>query len=79
MSRFFENGDQVHATTVFFVSSGALYVDEAKTVAAKKEDAIKAIKSGKVLINDGTNLVVPTLVKLDGTKVTANAVDYTLS
>ena len=75
----YEKGTQVHATTVFFVKSGALYVDEAKEVAAKKEDAIKAIKSGKVLINDGTNLVVPTLVKLDGTKVTANAVDYTLS
>ena len=75
----YEKGTQVHATTVFFVKSGALYVDEAKTVAATKEDAIKAIRSGKVLINDGTNLVVPTLVKLDGTKVTANAVDYTLS
>ena len=75
----YERGTQVHATTVFFVKSGALYVDEAKEVAAKKEDAIKAIQSGKVLINDGTNLVVPTLVKLDGTKVTANAVDYTLS
>ena len=75
----YEKGTQVHATTVFFVKSGALYVDEAKTVAAKKEDAINAIGSGKVLINDGTNLVVPTLVKLDGTKITANAVDYTLS
>lgn len=75
----YEKGTQVHATTVFFVKSGALYVDEAKTVAAKKEDAIKAIGSGKVLINDGTNLVIPTLVKLDGTKITANAVDYTLS
>ena len=77
--QMFEKGTQVHATEVFYVKSGALYVDEAKTVAAKKEDAVKAIKSGKVLINDGTNLVVPTLVKLDGTKITANAVDYTLS
>lgn len=77
--QMFEKGTQVHATEVFFVKSGALYVDEAKTVAAKKEDAVKAIKSGRVLVNDGTNLVVPTLVKLDGTKITANAVDYTLS
>lgn len=77
--KIYEKGTQVHATEVFFVGSGALYVDEAKTVAVKKEDAAKAIKSGRVLINDGTNLVVPTLVKLDGTKITANAVDYTLS
>ena len=77
--KIFEKGTQVHATEVFYVKSGALYVDEAKTVAAKKEDAIKAIQSGRVLVNDGTNLVVPTLVKLDGTKITANAVDYTLS
>ena len=77
--QMFEKGTQVHATEVFFVKSGALYVDEAKEVAAKKEDAVKAIKAGKILINDGTNLVVPTLVKLDGTKITANAVDYTLS
>lgn len=77
--KIFERGTQVHAVEVFYVKSGALYVDEAKEVAAKKEDAVKAIQSGKVLINDGTNLVVPTLVKLDGTKITANAVDYTLS
>ena len=77
--KMYEKGTQVHATEVFFVKSGALYVDEAKEVAAKKEDAVKAIASGRVLINDGTNLVVPTLVKLDGTKITANAVDYTLS
>lgn len=77
--KMFEKGTQVHATEVFYVKSGALYTDEAKTVAAKKEDAMKAIQSGRVLVNDGTNLVVPTLVKLDGTKITANAVDYTLS
>lgn len=77
--KMYEKGTQVHAAEVFFVKSGALYVDEAKTVAAKKEDAIKAIGSGKVLINDGTNLVVPTLVKLDGTKITANGSDYTLT
>lgn len=77
--KMYEKGTQVHATEVFFVKSGALYVDEAKNVAATKEDAVKAIKSGRVLVNDGTNLVVPTLVKLDGTKITANAVDYTLS
>ena len=77
--QIFEKGTQVHATEVFFVKSGALYVDEAKTVAANKEDAVKAIKSGRVIVNDGTNLVVPTLVKLDGTKITANEVDYTLS
>lgn len=77
--KMFEKGTQVHATEVFYVKSGALYTDEAKTVAAKKEDAVKAIQSGRVLVNDGTNLVVPTLVKLDGTKITANAVDYTLS
>ena len=77
--KMYEKGTQVHATEVFFVKSGSLYVDEAKEVLAKKEDAIKAIASGRVLINDGTNLVVPTLVKLDGTKITANTVDYTLS
>ena len=56
----YEKGTQVHATTVFFVKSGALYVDEAKEVAAKKEDAAKAIISGRVLVNDGTDFVVPT-------------------
>ena len=79
MANIYEKGDQVHATAVFFVDTGVLYVDAAKTVAAKKEDAVKAIQAGRLLINDGTNLVIPTLVKLDGTKITANAVDYTLS
>ena len=79
MAKIYEKGTQVHATEVFFVKSGALYVDEAKTVAAKKEDAAKAIQAGRMFVNDGTNLVIPTLVKLDGTKVTANGVDYTLS
>ena len=79
MGKIYEKGSQVHATTVFYVYSSALYVDEAHETAATKEDAILAIQAGRVLINDGTNLVVPTLVKLDGTKITANAVDYTLS
>ena len=77
--KMYEKGTQVHATEVFLVKSGALYVDEAKTIAAKKEDVVNAIQAGTILINDGTNLVVPTLVKLDGTKITANSVDYTLS
>lgn len=75
----YEKGTQVHATTVFFVKSGALYVDEAKEVAAKKEDAAKAIISGRVLVNDGTDFVVPTSVAIDGTSVVAGGETYTLS
>ena len=75
----YEKGTQVHATTVFFVKDAALYVDEAKTVAAKKEDAAKAIISGRVLVNDGTDFVVPTSVAINGTSVVAGGETYTLS
>lgn len=75
----YEKGTQVHATTVFFVKDGALYVDEAKTVAAKKEDAAKAILSGRVLINDGTNFLTVTSVAIDGTSVVVGSDTYTLS
>ena len=44
--KMYEKGTQVHATEVFLVKSGALYVDEAKTIAAKKEDVVKAIQAG---------------------------------
>ena len=75
----YEKGTQVHATTVFFVKDGALYVDEAKTVAAKKEDAAKAILSGRVLINDGTDFLTVTSVAIDGTSVVVGSDTYTLS
>lgn len=75
----YEKGTQVHATTVFFVKDGALYVDEAKTVAAKKEDAAKAILSGRVLINDGTDFLTVTSVAIDGTSVVVGSDSYTLS
>lgn len=75
----YEKGTQVHATTVFFVKDGALYVDEAKTVAATKEDAAKAILSGRVLINDGTDFLTVTSVAIDGTSVVVGSDSYTLS
>lgn len=75
----YEKGTQVHATTVFFVKDGALYVDEAKTVAATKEDAVKAILSGRVLINDGTDFLTVTSVAIDGTSVVVGSDSYTLS
>ena len=75
----YEKGTQVHATTVFFVKDGALYVDEAKTVAAKKEDAAKAILSGRVLINDGTDFLTVTSVAINGTSVVVGSDTYTLS
>lgn len=75
----YEKGSQVHATTVFFVKDSALYVDEAKTVAAKKEDAAKAIVSGRVLINDGTDFKTVTSVAIDGTSVVVGSDSYTLS
>lgn len=75
----YEKGTQVHATTVFFVKDSALYVDEAKTVAAKKEDAAKAIISGRVLISDGTDYALPTSVAIDGTSVVVGSDSYTLS
>lgn len=75
----YEKGTQVHATTVFFIKDGALYVDEAKTVAAKKEDAAKAILSGRVLVNDGTDFLTVTSVAIDGTSVVVGSDSYTLS
>lgn len=75
----YEKGTQVHATTVFFVKDDALYVDEAKTVAATKEDAAKAILSGRVLVNDGTDFLTVTSVAIDGTSVVVGSDSYTLS
>ena len=75
----YEKGTQVHATEVFFVKDGALYVDSAKTVAAKKEDAAKAILAGRVLIADGTDYKLPTSVAADGTSVVVGSDSYTLS
>ena len=77
--QIFEKGTQVHATEVFFADSGVLYVDEVKQVAAKKEDAAKAILAGRILINDGTNLVIPDSVAIDGTSIVAGSDTYTLS
>ena len=79
MANIYEKGTQVHATTVFFVYSSALYVDEAHTVAAKKEDAAKAILSGRVLIADGTDYKIPTSIAKDGTSVVVGADSYSLS
>lgn len=76
--RIFEKGTNVHATDVYFVKSSKLYVDEAKTVQAIAADVLKSIQSGRMLVNDGTNLNTVTLVKLDGTKVTVGATDYTV-
>ena len=76
--KLFEKGNQVHATEVFFVKNSALYVDEAKTVAAKAADVLEAIKSGKMIVNDGTNFAAVTSVKLDGTKVVVGSTEYTV-
>ena len=77
--QIFEKGTQVHATEVFFIKNGALYVDAAKTVAAKKEDAAKAILAGRVLVTDGTDYFTVTSVALDGTSVVVGSDTYTLS
>lgn len=76
--KIFEKGSSVHATDVYFVKSSKLYVDEAKTVQAIAADVLKSIATGRMLVNDGTNLNTVTLVKLDGTKVTVGATDYTV-
>ncbi len=77
--QIFEKGTQVHATEVFFIKDGALYVDAAKTVAAKKEDAAKAILAGRVLVTDGTDYYTVTSVAADGTSVVVGSDTYTLS
>lgn len=77
--QIFEKGTQVHATEVFFIKDGALYVDAAKTVAAKKEDAAKAILAGRVLVTDGTDYFTVTSVAADGTSVVVGSDTYTLS
>ena len=77
--KLFGFGTQKYATEVFFIKDGALYVDAAKTVAAKKEDAAKAIKSGKILVTDGTDYFFPTSVAIDGTEVVVGSDTYTLS
>ena len=77
--QIFEKGTQVHATEVFFIKDGALYVDAAKTVAAKKEDAAKAILAGRVLVTDGTDYFTGTSVAADGTSVVVGSDTYTLS
>lgn len=79
MSMIYEKGSQVHGTTVFTINSGALYVDEAHTVAAKKEDVAKAIVSGRVLLTDGTNYIVPDTVAINGTSVVVGETTYTQS
>ena len=79
MSMIYEKGTQVHGTTVFTINSGALYVDAAHTVAAKKEDAAKAILAGRVLIADGTDYKIPTSIAKDGTSVVVGADTYSLS
>ena len=79
MSKIFEKGTQVHATEVFYIKDDALYVDAAKTVAAKKEDAAKAILAGKFLVTDGTDYFFPTSVAIDGTEVVVGSDTYTLS
>ncbi len=76
--KIFEKGSKVHATDVYFVKSSKLYVDEAKTVQAIAADVLASIATGRMLVNDGTNLNTVTLVKLDGTKVTVGATDYTV-
>ena len=77
--QIFEKGTQVHATEVFFIKDGALYVDAAKTIAAKKEDAAKAILAGRVLVTDGTDYFTVTSVAADGTSVVVGSDTYTLS
>ena len=75
----FEKGSQVHATTVFVINSGALYTDAAHTVAATKEDVAKAIVSGRVLLTDGTDYIVPNTIAIDGTSVVVGETTYTQS
>lgn len=79
MSMIYEKGSQVHGTTVFTINSGALYVDEAHTVAAKKEDVAKAVLSGRVLLSDGTNYVIPDSIAINGTSVVVGETTYTQS
>lgn len=75
----YEKGTQVHGTTVFFIKSGALYVDEAKEVAAKKEDVAKAVLSGRVLLTDGTDFIIPDTIAVAGTSVVVGETTYTQS
>ena len=79
MSMIYEKGSQVHGTAVFTINSGALYVDEAHTVAAKKEDVAKAIVSGRVLLTDGTDYIIPNSVAINGTSVVVGETTYTQS
>ena len=79
MSKIFEKGTQVHATTVFHIYSSALYMDAAHEVAAKKEDAAKAVLAGRVLVTDGTDYFFPTSIAIDGTEVVVGSDTYTLS
>ena len=76
--KIFEKGSNVHATDVYFVKSSKLYVDAAKTVQAIAADVLKSIKSGRMLVDDGTNLNTVTSVKSDGTKVVVGATEYTV-
>ena len=76
--KIFEKGSNVHATDVYFVKSSKLYVDAAKTVQAIAADALKSIKSGRMLVDDGTNLNTVTYVKSDGTKVVVGSTEYTV-
>lgn len=76
--KIFEKGSSVHATDVYFVKSSKLYVDAAKTVQAIAADVLKSIKSGRMLVDDGTNLNTVTSVKSDGTKVVVGSTEYTV-
>ena len=76
--KIFEKGSNVHATDVYFVKSSKLYVDAAKEVQAIAADVLKSIMSGRMLVDDGTNLNTVTSVKSDGTKVVVGATEYTV-
>jgi hypothetical protein len=77
--KIFEKGTSVHATDVYFVSSKKLYVDAAKTVEAKRSNILDSIASGKILINNGTDYLTVTSVKLDGSAVVVGETTFSIA
>ena len=77
--KIFEKGTSVHATEIFYVKSTKLYVDEAKEVEAKRSDVLKAVQSGKLLVNNGTSFLTVTSVKLDGSQVVVGETTYNIA
>lgn len=77
--KIFGKGSQKFATEVLYVKSTKLYVDAAKTVEVKRSEVIAAIKSGKLLIDNGTSFLTVTSVKLDGSQVVVGETTYSIA